>query len=162
MRKHKRNIRSTLIEPFSQIKLGVYVIGISLTFLIMAGSLIFYAFYKQYEHVMEIFQVVDPALKWELVVNDVFYSNAIMLAALCVVYVSILFFVVFKMTHKIYGPLVSIERFVRDVKQLKLGRVIIRKGDELQRLVNELNEMAESLEEALEIDDRRNDSSAAK
>jgi HAMP domain-containing protein len=154
----RRNLKSTLVEPFKQVKLGLYVIVISLTFLVCAASTIFYAFFKQYEHVMEIFNVVDPSIRWELVTNDIFQQNAKILVALCVTYIGILFTVVFKMTHKIYGPLVGIERFVDQLTESEFRRrVTIRRGDELERLAGKLNRLAESLERRYGAKERRGD-----
>ena len=61
---HKRNLRSTLVEPFKQIKFGVYVIGISVSFVAVCAWMFVAAFTEQYQHVMGIFNVVDddPAL----------------------------------------------------------------------------------------------------
>lgn len=147
LKRPKRILSSVLIEPFKQIKLGLYVMGVSIAFLVLASLLFVMAFTEQYQHVMDIFKVVDPDQKWDLVVNDVFKMNAMKLAALFVAYIAILFTVVFKMTHRYYGPLVSIERFVSQISEGDYSRrVIIRKGDELQRLVSLLNTMAARLE----------------
>ncbi len=143
----RRTLKSTIIEPFKQIKIGLYVIGICITFLLVIGSLFLKAFTQQYAHVMEIFDVVDSSGKWDLVLNDVFYSNAIMIGIVFILFIAIIFIVVFKMTHKIYGPLVSIERFITDITNGHYEkRVSIRAGDELKRLVSKLNIMAEELE----------------
>ena len=143
----KRTLSSVLIEPFKQIKLGLYVMAVSVAFLILASCLFVMAFTEQYQHVMDIFKIVDPEQKWELVTNRVFYMNAVKLAVLFVAYIAILFTVVFKMTHRYYGPLVSIERFVSQMSEGDYSRrVIIRRGDELQRLVSLLNTMAARLE----------------
>jgi len=152
----KRNLRSTLVEPFKQLKLGLYVMLISVAFLIAAAVLFVSAFTEQYKHVMEIFNVVDPKTKWELVTNDIFYHNAIKLGILFLSFISLLFTIVFKMTHKIYGPLVSIERFVDQIAEGQYDRrVIIRRGDELGRLADRLNAMAEHLQKKHGFPDRR-------
>ena len=142
----KRKLSSTLIEPFKQIKIGVYVMGVSILFLFLVGFLFISSFVEQYKHVMEIFNVVNPQNQWELVVNDVFLKNIIKLAITLSVYILVLFTIIFKMTHRIYGPLVSIERFVEEVSKGNYEKkVLIRKGDELERLVAKLNDMAEQL-----------------
>ena len=143
----RRTLRSTIIEPFKQIKIGLYVIGICIAFLLIIGAMFLKAFMQQYAHVMEIFDVVDSSGKWNLVLNDVFYSNAIMIGCVFIAFIAVIFIVVFKMTHKIYGPLVSIERFITDITNGRYEkRVSIRSGDELKRLVSKLNIMAEELE----------------
>ena len=144
----KRTFRYLLIEPFSQIKLGVYVIAITLIFLGLLSAFFVNSFNEQYQHVMEIFRVVDPKFQWQLVTNDIFYTNVVRFGALTVVFILSLFLVIFRVTHKYYGPLVAIERFVEAITDGDYDqRVVIRKGDELQVVVEKLNKMAQSLEE---------------
>lgn len=142
-----RSIKSTVIEPFAQLKLGVYVVIICVFFLVLAGFLFHSSFLSQYENVLEIFKIADPELKWEVISNDIYQTNLLKLAALFVGFISILLAVVFRMTHKYYGPLVSIERFAEAITAGKyFERVSIRKGDELLDLVSKLNKMAAELE----------------
>jgi HAMP domain-containing protein len=143
-----RTVKTTLIEPFRQVRFGLYIIAISLSFAILCGALFFYSFYQQYKHVMGIFNIVDPNLQWELITNDVFYANAIKLGILLMGYLGIVLLVTFRLTHRYYGPLVSIERFVDSITAGDYTqRVTIRKKDELDRLTAKLNKMAERLEE---------------
>ncbi len=145
--KKRRSLKSTVIEPFKQIKFGLYVIGISVAFVGVCAFMFVAAFTEQYQHVMSIFNVVDPNLKWELVTNDVFYTNAIRIAVIFGIFIVSLFTMVFKLTHRYYGPLVSIERFV---DQFAAGdykrRCKIRTKDEMHTLVAKLNHLAEQIE----------------
>lgn len=143
----KRAAKSTVIEPFKQMKIGFYVLSVTVVFLLVAAITFVNAFVQQYQHVMEIFSVVDPQTKWELVLNDVFYDNAMKLGVVFIAYLGVLFTVIFRLTHRYYGPLVSINRFVQQISHGHYShRVSIRKGDELGDLVNELNKMAAELE----------------
>ncbi len=143
----KRNLKSTLIEPFKQIKFGIYVIGLSIVFVIATAAMFLFAFYQQYQHLMGIFNITDMKTQMELVTNDIFYANAIRIGLLFLVYIVVMFSYVFRMTHRYYGPLVSIERFIDEISAGQyMRRVKIRKGDELQRLCDKLNDMATSLE----------------
>jgi len=143
----RRSLRSTVIEPFKQIKFGLYVIGISIAFVGVCAFMFVLAFNEQYNHVMGIFHVVDPNLQWELVTNDVFYTNAVRVGAILALFIVVMFTVVFRLTHRYYGPVVSIERFVDQLTQGDYQvRCKIREKDELQSLVAKLNVMAESIE----------------
>ena len=143
----QRTIKSLVIDPFRQIKFGLYVIGITVAFVAVTSLLFVQAFREQYQHVMSIFNVVDPNLKWELVTNDVFVTNAIRIGVLFVAFIAVLLGVVFRLTHRYYGPLVSIERFVDDLAAGDYQqRCKIREKDELHTLVNKLNAMAEQIE----------------
>jgi signal transduction histidine kinase len=142
-----RDVKNTLIEPFKQFKFGVYVIGFSLAFVAATTVVFLLAFYNQYQHLMSIFNITDTKAQMELVTNDIFYSNIMRIAFVFVIFIALNFLMVFKLTHRYYGPLVSIERFVDEMTAGQYARrVKIRKGDELQRLVDKLNDMASTLE----------------
>jgi HAMP domain-containing protein len=116
-------------------------------FVCLTAALFVLSFSEQYQHVMSIFSVIDPDMKWELVTNDVFYQNAWRLGILLIGFIAVLLFVVFRLTHRYYGPLVSIERFVDEVTAGEYDkRVTIRNRDELQTLAAKLNMMAEQLQ----------------
>ncbi len=143
----RRNLRSLVIEPFKQVKFGLYVIGISVAFVVVTAMMFVAAFTDQYQHVMDIFNVVDPSLKWELVTNDIFYTNAVRIGFIFGLYIVTLFTVVFRLTHRYYGPLVSIERFLDQFAEGHYHlRAKIRDKDELHDLVAKLNHVAEELE----------------
>lgn len=143
----KRDYKSTLIEPFRQIKFGIYVIGFSIAFVIATSAMFLVAFYQQYQHLMGIFNITDMKSQMELVTNDIFYTNVIRIALVFLAFIGLMFMLVFRLTHRYYGPLVSIERFVDEMSAGQYSRrVKIRKGDELQRLADKLNNMAVSLE----------------
>ncbi|SMF14371.1 HAMP domain-containing protein [Pseudobacteriovorax antillogorgiicola] len=151
-----RNLKAVLIEPFKQMKLGIYVIAVSLTFTALTALVFLNAFFEQYQHVMEMFQIVDPKNQYEMVTNDVFYKNAVRIGILLVSFIVVTLSVVFHVTHKYYGPLVSINRFVDGVTKGDYSqRVVIRRGDELQDLAHSLNKMAETLQKrhGIPIDD---------
>jgi HAMP domain-containing protein len=145
--RNQRRLRSLLIEPFAQIKFGLYMISCAIVFITIILGFFLYSFYVQYQQVMDIFHIVDPQVKWELILNNVFYANAAILAGIFLVFFATFFAIVIRETHKYYGPLVSINRFVRELKGGTFtSRVRIRKDDELQGLARELNELAEYLE----------------
>lgn len=142
-----RSLRSLVIDPFTQMKLGVYVIAFTAIFLITAGWLYYNSFVEQYRHVMQIFEITDPETQWEAISNDVFYSNLYKIGGLFTLFSMALLAVIFRVTHRYHGPLVSIERFAVNMsKGQYYRRVQIRKKDELKSLVDKLNQMAETLE----------------
>ncbi len=155
-KKKKRSFKYFLIEPFKQIKLGLYVIIISLGFTCLAGLMIFQALQEQYQQVMEIFTVVDPSKQWSLLLNNVFLSNIVKLGLLFGGYLVLLFGVIISKTHKVYGPLVGVERFLDYMVQGNYwARVKVRKGDDLKNLAVKLNMLAENLQAQYGAPDRR-------
>ncbi len=146
-RSKARIFGSLLIEPFKQIKFGIYMIGTSVVFLGLSSLLFVNSFIEQYAHVMEIFQIINPEKQWDMVLNDVFYKNAFRLLGFFIAYFCVIFYIVFKLTHRYYGPLVSIQRFLDKLINGEYdSRVSIRAKDELQDLVAKLNQLAETLQ----------------
>ena len=155
MARKDRKLKNTVIEPFKQFKIGVYIVITTFIFIVCAGYLFLSAFWQQYQHVMSIFEVVDPNLQWEMITNDVFFYNIIKVSALFLLFMLLTMAMVFKLTHRYYGPLVSIEKFVDQVADGDYSsRVSLRKRDELQRLATRLNSMAEKLEQRHRTDER--------
>ena len=83
----KREVKSTLIEPFRQIKFGAYVISASVAFVLVVAVMFVLAFYEQYQHVMSLFNITDVKDQMELVTNDIFYRNAIAIGLMLVGYI---------------------------------------------------------------------------
>ena len=91
--------------------------------------------------------MIDPKEAWDLQLNDVFIKNAIRIVIFFVIFLVVMFSIAFYLTHRYYGPLVSIERFIDDLKEGQYkSRVTIRSKDELQDLAHKLNDLAEVLE----------------
>jgi hypothetical protein len=144
---NQRTIFSLLIAPFAQVTFGIYVIGISLIFIGIAGFILVQSFLDQYEHVMEIFKIVDPEGQWALVTNEIFYKNLQHLSVALIGYMILMFYVVFKLTHRYYGPIVALTRILQELKSGNYkARVHLRQKDEFQNLATELNLLAEHLD----------------
>ncbi|MCB9229017.1 MAG: hypothetical protein H6618_05340 [Deltaproteobacteria bacterium] len=143
----KRTLRSFLIEPFSQIKFGLYMIGTSFAFILASGIMFWNAFDDQYTQLISIFSVVDPEELWELRLNTVFETNAIRILLFFLIFMTVTFSIAVSLTHRYYGPLVSIDRFIDDLIRGKYSsRIHVRSKDELQDLAKKLNQLAEVLE----------------
>ena len=144
----ERTLRSILVDPFRQIKFGIYMIGTSLVFILVSAFMFWHAFDDQYNQLITIFKVVDPEELWELRLNDVFKANAIRIIIFFLVFLGGMFTLAFYLTHRYYGPLISIERFLDDLTDGNYkSRVSIRSTDELQELVRKLNHLASVLEQ---------------
>lgn len=139
-----RSIKNFFIEPFAQVRMGAYVLTISLLFIVLITLLVAKAFLAQYEVLLQI----DQTSAWERLLADTFNRGSTELAVVLMLYIVVLFLVVIRMTHRIYGPLVSINRFVDDLaKGSYEKRCTIRKDDDLQILCAKLNQLATVLQE---------------
>ena len=143
MRAKRSRIRSYLIEPFKQIRFGLHVVGVCFTFLVVLGWMYANAFYEQYEQVFELFQVAE---KQDLVNNSVFIKNGTIIGSTLTMFALAIMFVVIRRTHKMYGPMVSIMRFVGELSKGHFAvRINVREKDDFQQLVGSLNNLAEYL-----------------
>lgn len=139
----RRSVRAYLIEPFQQIHFGLYVSGVSIVFCLVIAGLVFRAFSEQYQQVVQIFEVADFMA---LLTNDVFIKNAYIIGGTLLAFVAVMTAVVIQRTHRMYGPMVSIQRFVIEIARGNYAvRIKIRKKDDFQKLTEALNSMAEAL-----------------
>ncbi len=83
-----------------------------------------------------------------MITNEVFYQNAFWLAGVYILYAILLLVLVFKLTHRYYGPLVAVKRFLNILIEGEYSsRISLRKNDELKDIAAKLNELAQALEE---------------
>lgn len=143
----RRSFRSLFIEPFKQVKFGLSFLGLSSLFLIIMAYMIIQGFLSQYDQLMQLYNVTDQGAKYALITNDIFIHNMVYLSVIYLIYILVLFFFVFKITHRFYGPTVAIDRFIKQMKEGNYSfRLSIRKKDELQNVIQNLNSLAEVLE----------------
>ncbi len=144
MRAKRRTLTAYFVEPFKQIRFGLHVVAVCLAYVCLLGWLYANAFREQYQQVIDIFEVVDTA---SLVQNDVFVKNAFIIGSALFALVATMLFVVVRRTHKMYGPMVNINRFVSELQKGNYAvRISVRENDDFQGLVQELNVLAERLD----------------
>lgn len=142
-----RRLAPLIRQFFLATQFGAQLIVSTLIFLLVAGFFAFQAFSQQYVQIQEIFQVLDPNLQHELVMNDIVTRNAIGLAISIVAYIIVMVVFIVRAHHKYTGPLVAIQKFVQSMTNGHYSsRVRLRKGDEhMEELETALNRMAEEL-----------------
>lgn len=144
---HGRRLVPMLTEFFVRSRFGVQVVATTLVFLGCASFFIYQAFEQQYQSIAEIFGIIDPKLKHELVFNDILLRNVLLLVASILAYILAMVILIIRSRHKYSGPLVSVQKFIEAVTRGEYShRIVIRKGDEMQELVVLLNDMADQLE----------------
>jgi HAMP domain-containing protein len=154
--KQNRNLRTLLIEPFRQMKFGLYMITLFIFFLGITLCLLMKAFFEQYRNVMEVFHIVDPDKQWDLVLNNVFYSNALWIGGFFLASLLLILGVIISLTHRYYGPIIAIERFVDNMTAGHYeSKIALRKKDELQELASKLNAMAVALQKRHGVETKR-------
>jgi signal transduction histidine kinase len=144
MRAKRRTLRAYLVEPFKQIRFGLHVVSVSLTFAGIFAYLFLDAYREQYQQVFDLFQVADQTAVLQ---NDIFFKNRAKISIAIIAFVAITLIVVIRRTHRMYGPMISMMRFVSELKRGNYAvRINIRERDDFQKFVSELNALAEELQ----------------
>ena len=134
-------VRSKLVEPYFQIKLGLMFIIVNLLFAMLFAGVMSWVLWDVFGAVKTYFQLSggDAALTMTKLSTPL-----ILVGVIVVAFVATTFYVAVHYTHKIYGPLVSINRFIDDMVEGKVpSKLALRDGDELQDLVIKLNLLAD-------------------
>lgn len=144
MRAKRRTFRAYLVEPFQQIRFGLHVVMVSLSFAAIFAFVYLEAFREQYQQVFEWFNVADQAA---IIENDIFIRNKAKLAITIGAFVVVTLWVVVRRTHRMYGPMISMMRFVSELKKGNYAvRIHIREKDDFHNFVAELNALADELQ----------------
>lgn len=141
---NRRSFRNVLISPRQQLRYSfLLVIGSCLTLGIFVGVLIWqfnqtiFALSQAYTIDAEILEAIQKslssALKMGVVLSAIGIGSGVFLSI--------------RLTHKLYGPMVAIRRFLTELGNGNYkARLTLRQGDDLLDLRDALNQLAESLE----------------
>jgi signal transduction histidine kinase len=140
-------VRSKLVEPYFQIKLGLMFIVVNLIFSVLIAGVVSWVLSDIFGAVKTYFQLAgdDATLTLGKLSTPMFVIGTMVFG-----FIATTFYVAVHYTHKIYGPLVSINRFVDDMLEGRVpSRLALRDGDELQDLASKLNTLADKLKNQL-------------
>lgn len=135
-------VKAWLVEPYFQIRLGLMVVLLNLIFTALIGAVFFYYMYDVYEAISTYFKLTDAQAETTM---SKFAQPIIAAAVLMVVFVICTFIVSVRYTHQVYGPLVSIHRYLDDcIGGKKPSPLKLRASDQLNDLAEKLNIMGSS------------------
>lgn len=134
-------VKSMLVEPYLQVKLGLMFILVNLVFSILIFGVMIWFVWDIFGALTTYFHLTgqDAGLA-----ADKLQVPMIIVGLLVVAFFGTTLRVAVSYTHKIYGPLVSINRFLDEVLEgRKPHRLTLREGDQLQDLAAKLNQLAD-------------------
>ena len=139
----RKGFKSFIVEPYKQVKLGLMFLIVNTIFSLLILGVFGY-------YVMDVYSAVATTFKLTGQENQLaltkFSIPLIVGSALMLLFVFTTMMVSIRYTHQIYGPLVSINRFLDEMlagqKPSQLG---LRDTDQLQDLARKLNEYAKQL-----------------
>ena len=139
----RRGFKSWFVEPYKQVRLGLMFLLVNICFSILIIGVFGYYVYDIYEAVATYFKLsgaesMVTAQKFAVPIG--IGAGLIMLFVLTTILVSV------RYTHEIYGPLVSIHRYLDDVlSERRPTPIQLRESDQLKDLADKLNSVAERL-----------------
>lgn len=139
----RRGFTSWFVEPYKQVRLGLMFLLVNGVFAAVFLGVFGYYVLEMYDTVVTYFKLSGQ----ESAVTFEKFSIPIVIGGLLIfIFVVTTILVSVRYTHEIYGPLVSIHRFLDD---LLAGRTTVpihlRESDQLQDLAEKLNNVAERL-----------------
>jgi signal transduction histidine kinase len=142
--KERRTTR--LIEPYRQLKFGIVFLLLNLVFSLLIMSIFGFFMWDIFTTIQIYFELSDAQ---SLMTLNKFLLPASLSLGLIFIFILATLYCSVYFTHRIYGPLVSIRRFVNELTKNTdhVHKIHVRKHDELQDLIQSLNELAGKLNE---------------
>ena len=133
----KKRRSSLLIEPYKQLRFGFMFLAVNMMFSTLIVAVFAHFLWDMYE-ALSVYFKLDQAQS--MVTLEKFAKPASIGTGLVLLFILATLFLSARYTHQIYGPMVSIRRFL---DELIAGRspqpITLRSSDQLQDLVDRLN-----------------------
>lgn len=142
----RRGFISWFVEPYRQIKLGLIFLLLNLFFCCLLFGILSYYLIDIYK-VIEIYFQLSPDQGLQIISK--FKIPILIIITLMILFVAVTILTSVKYTHQIYGPLVSINRFLDELLTSKeRASLNLRTSDQLKDLASRLNQLATHLNES--------------
>lgn len=139
----RRGFASWFVEPYKQVRLGLMFLLVNGVFAAVFVSVFGYYVLEMYEVMVTYFKLSGQESATTL---DKFLVPLAIGTSIIVIFIFTTILVSVRYTHEIYGPLVSIHRFLDDLLAGRTPNPIhLRESDQLQDLANKLNNLSERL-----------------
>ena len=142
----QRKASNLLLQPGYQLKLPVYILLLSATF-VLVGLLLGNLYFEQTYVTM--IQNTTQSEYLQQVINQQLQEFRGMSFLLLFVYMLLTIVITTVYTHRLVGPVIPLSRHIKALTEGRYAhRVNLRRNDALQELAAQLNELAETLEQA--------------
>lgn len=146
----RRGPSSWFVEPYRQVKLGLMFIVVNLVFAAAIFGVFGYYLVDIYQAMVVYFQLT-PDQGGEIL--NKLHTPMISAVGLILFFIIVTILLSVRYTHAIYGPLVSIHRFLDDLLEgRKTQNLVLRESDQLQELAEKLNQLAAQSQSSHEDD----------
>ena len=139
----KRTWFSNLSAPFLQIKMGFYVLALCLLYALIFGIYLWDSYEEQYFRFEASYDGENAASLFQQTLQS---QYTLALACLILVFLLTMLWLVIRRTHRMYGPMVAINRHLDEMLESTYsGDIKIRANDDFHELVESLNFLRERL-----------------
>lgn len=134
-------VKAMLVEPYIQVKLGLIFIIINLSFSVLIFGVAGWYVWDVFNAITTYFQLSGQQSSLAMAKLQ---TPLTIIGVLVFCFIATTLYVAISYTHKFYGPMISINRFLDDVLEgKKPGLLALREGDQLQELANKLNQLVD-------------------
>ncbi len=135
----RRGLVSWFVEPYRQVKLGLMFLVVNLVFAGAIFGVFGYYLWDIYQAMVVYFQL--SADQGEQIITKL-HVPMMAAASIIIIFIIATILLSVRYTHAIYGPLVSIHRFLDDLVQgRKVQPLVLRESDQLLELARKLNDL---------------------
>lgn len=128
---------SFIVEPYKQVKIGLIFLLLNFVFSILILSIFSYYVNEIYTNINAHYELTQQE---GLVMWDKFQTPLIVGGLLLVVFIAVTLWVSIKYTHQIYGPMISVNRYLDEIIDGKNPSPLkLREKDQLGGMVEKLN-----------------------
>ncbi len=140
-----RKARNLLLRPAFQLKLPLYILLLSMAFLVL--GVLFGNLYFQQTYMSTLATSTQPEYLQQVIARQTQEFKLLSLLLLAV-YAALVTVITTIYTHRLIGPTLPIRRHIKALRDgLYSHRVVLRKHDGLHDVADELNALAKTLEE---------------
>jgi methyl-accepting chemotaxis protein len=142
--KPKRSLKNFLINPQEQLRICGFYIGMISVMMISWAYTLYTSFLEQLEAIQA--EVPNANIGHYLIQS----VEEVMTLSIWhfIIILAVIFTFLIVLSHQFFGPSFALERFVKNlIEGDYLQRVHLRKNDQLKGLANQLNKLAELLDE---------------
>lgn len=143
--REQRKARNFLLQPAFQLRLAAYILLLSMFFMLLAlllGNLYFEQTY------VTMIQNTTQSEYLQQVISRQLHEFKAMSLLMLFIYMLVTIVVTTIYTHRLVGPVIPLSRLIKALTQGRYDhRVKLRRNDALQDLAEQLNELAETLEQ---------------
>lgn len=141
----QRKIKNYLLQPLLQIKLGLYIIIFTTIFFIIFVGVIAYNFQELFNIILDSVTHTESVLH---PINQKLHGISGWLVFLMAIYWLAVLIIVIIYTHKLIGPMIAFRKHIYElIKGNYQSRINLRKKDAFWEVAEDLNLLAQTLEE---------------